>query len=530
MYKKHKLLLVPALLLCSTTAYSAAFPGEQQPVSPGSTDGETPAVEAPVAFDDHITVVPNNIKTVEDGVVIVSTSKAEGNVVTNDKNGSFVRLVSSSSPVGEYGLLDLKADGSFTYTLFENSPNLDVLSVGDVKTDVFTYIYTGESGDTAEASLNVQIIGNPVDVNGDTIFQQPIDELYDNVDVEFNDRSAQATPLNSGRNIKGHLHHSNDKDWYRLASDGNEIVTLEVCPKGSTCFGKKSWVLYVFDSKKLTPAMEAKNYTFQRWIDETGSNQDEKGDAVISGTHGSSNHMYLNYKANAFDGALIGIIDPCFGNSNTVDIGVLDKGNYFIAISSPLKGSGDGESCGSGSVVLQEPGLNVIGQAPDGEDDEGNPKYKNKKYATTQEFVTVFPKSDDQYSIKITGTGDHPLLSDDAKSKSSTYKYDVGELMIPKVRVFDKLFSANLTLETSVARNANKNGKLSFGLTNLSPLNVEVSGDAYQATYNPDTQRVIIPRVTDVINEDAYSVTMQYHPATESKGEWLEVIHHELIK
>jgi VCBS repeat-containing protein len=524
MYKKP--LLTPLLLLCSSVTFASNFSVDQGSsasqsggsAQPGGVSAPAPADTSLIARDDHVVAAPNSIPLVT------------GNVTSNDENGSSVLL--ASSPVSEYGVVVLNQDGSFTYKLYENKPSVTDLKVGDVVKDVFEYTYIADSGQTATAKLTVQIIGNPIDTDGNTIFQTPVDEPYDNVDVEFNNRSAQATPLNSARNIKGHLHHSGDKDWYKLASAGNEIISLEVCPKGSSCFGKKSWVLYVFDSDKLTQSMEEQQFVFDRWVDDTGSTRDEAGNEIISGTNGSSNHMYLNYRTGTFDDALIGVVDPCFDTSNTVDIGVGDGArNYLVAISSPLKGNaGDAETCGGGSVVLTEPGRNALGFTPNGVDGDGNAIFKDKKYTTTQEFISIFPKSDDQYSIKITGTGLHPLLSEDAKAKSSTYSFGSGALIIPKVRVLDQLYSADLNLDKSVARSANKNGNLKFDLSSLNSLNVEIDSDAFQATYNPSNQQVIIPRVTDVATDNAYSVIMQYHPATGSKGQWLELINHELIK
>ncbi|MEE9326538.1 MAG: VCBS domain-containing protein [Cocleimonas sp.] len=524
MYKKP--LLTPLLLLCSTVTFASNFSVDQGSsasqsagsAQPGGVSAPASADTSLIARDDHVVAAPNSIPLVT------------GNVTSNDENGSSVLLI--SSPVSEYGVVVLNQDGSFTYKLYENKPSVTELKVGDVVTDVFEYNYIADSGQSAIAKLTIQIIGNPVDTDGNTIFQTPVDEPYDNVDVEFNNRSAQATPLNSARNIKGHLHHSGDKDWYKLASAGDEIISLEVCPKGSSCFGKKSWVLYVFDSDKLTQSMEEQRFVFDRWVDDTGSTRDEAGNEIISGTNGSSNHMYLNYRTGTFDDALIGVVDPCFDTSNTVDIGVGDGArNYLVAISSPLKGSsGDAETCGGGSVVLTEPGRNALGLTPNGVDGDGNAIFKDKKYSTTQEFISIFPKSDDQYSIKITGTGLHPLLSEEAKAKSSTYSFGTGALIIPKVRVLDQLYSANLNLDKSVARSANKNGSLKFDLSNLNSLSAEAGSDAFQATYNPGNKQIIIPRVTDLTTDNAYSVIMQYHPATESDGQWLELINHELIK
>ncbi len=623
MYKKHKSLLVPALLLCSTTAYSAAFPGDQASNGGASSGGNGVLI----ALDDSITVVPNNTSTGEGDAAVISTSKVEGNVTANDKNGSFVELIGSPISSNGYGYLNLSMDGSFSYTLYTDAPDIAALKVGEERKDTFRYAYVSESGQRKEATLNVTIIGNPVDANGNVVFQQNEDP-YDNVDIEFNNRSAQATPLNSGKNIRGHLHHSGDKDWYRLARAKNEVVTLEVCPKGSSCFGKKSWVLYVFDSEKLTPEMEEKVYPFDHWVDETGSTKDESGQNIISGSNGTSNHMYLAYNAGFFEGALIGVVDPCFDTLNTVDIGVNDDArDYIVAISSPLKGSsGDEKSCGQGSVVLTKPGRNALGKKAaqlcsyfkktagsvgekvdivkffkasygekneDGEFEESEDKTckvlfveqtgspnkwtvaayndggkflqeeakgdlltnlekdinseetldlalatlgrskpvgETETYTTTKEYISVFPNSDDQYSINVTKTGTPPLASDDAKLKSSTYKLDIGELMIPKVRILDKLYSANLNLQSSVASKAKKGGNLTFGLTNLNPLGAGDSGDAYQSTYNPGTQQVMIPRVMDVVNNKAYSVIMQYYPATGNKNESLEVVDYEMVR
>lgn len=271
----------------------------------------SPNPTSPIANDDLFTITQN------------TTSVVGGNVVVNDRGGSSVRLSSSTSTVGAYGFLILNADGTFVYTLYENSPKTVTLEAGEVVFEVFNYDYTDLfSGQSDTAELKIQVIGNPVDADGKTVFEQPDDQPFDNVDVEFNDRSTDATPLNSGRNIKGHLHQGSDKDWFSIASAGNESIFLEVCPQGSSCFGKKSWVLYVFDSSLLTQSMEQQEFVFNRWIDDTGSKRDKNGVQLISGLAGSSNHMYLAYRSGFFDGALVGVVDPCFDTSNKVEIGV----------------------------------------------------------------------------------------------------------------------------------------------------------------------------------------------------------------
>ncbi len=483
-----------------------------------SGDGATAAINIEIvgnpqgvaAFDDTIMVIPNDIIGVS------------GNVMDNDRNGLRVEL--NGSPVGDYGYVSLQDDGQFEYNLYENSPSVINLTTGQVVSDSFEYTLFGSEGQTVTANIRAQVIGNVVDSGGNTIFEQPEDIPFDNVDVEFNDRGAQATPLNSGRNIKGHLHDSGDKDWYKLTSAGNEIITLEVCPQGSNCFGKKSWVLYVFDSNLLTQEIEEREVAFSQWLSQTGSVFDESGAALMEPIFGFSNHMYLAYRSGLFQEALIGVVDPCFDTSNTVDIGVgSGSRDYFIAISSPLLGdgnSGTDDGCGAGSIMLERTRGSIFGS-----DAAGEPK----TYTITEQFITVHPNSDDQYTITVTGTGLNPLLTEEAKSKSSTFDAKTGDLIIPKIRIFDGLFQTKLTLNNQLAKSADS-GNIKFYLASLSEMSLEELADSFQATFNPENSQVMIPRVTDTNSGNAYSVIMQYHSGVEAEQAWLEVVHIELIQ
>lgn len=448
---------------------------------------------------------------------------------TTENNANSIQL--TGSPAREHGFLILNADGSFIYNLYRYAPAVLALKNNEIATDSFTYTYLDKLGKKISAKLNISIIGNPLDAAGNTIFQQIGDgSIYDNVDIEFNDRSPQATPLNSSRKIRGNLYNSGDKDWYTLSSAGNEVMTLEVCPRGSSCFGKKSWVLYVFDGDLLTAeqmkAMEETEITFGRWIDETSNRTDLSGDTIIDGisSAGVSNHMYLNYRKGVFSDILIGIIDPCFDTSNSLDIGVGDgKKNYFFAISSPLKGKGntDGDNgCGVGDVILERPARSVLGNGA-----ETPPTAK--LYTSTEEYISVFPVSDDQYTIKITGTGLHPLLSEAAQASSATYNPATGQLVLPKVRVYNELYSAKLKPENSTISDKTK---LVFVLDSLDSLGSDNVTDNFQATYDPNNRQVIIPRVSDTSSDDAYSVILQYFPAANGKKASFEVLSFILIQ
>ncbi len=489
--------------------------------------------ESPFARDDNTTYISNK------------TESLTGNVTNNDGNGDYVVL--NSPPSTEFGRIVLQQDGNYVYELYETSLSIIRLKAGEIVTDEFTYEYFSNSGESAIAKLIIQIVGNPVDGNGDTIFENPDDEPYDNVDVEFNDRSAQATPLNSNRNIKGHLHDSGDKDWYFLRSEGEEIITLEVCPKGTSCFNKKSWVLYVFDSDLITPEMEERKFIFRRWVTETGTQRDLLGNVIIGVSNedrdldgrtdgdgsptivGESNHMYLAYREGFFRDALIGIVDPCFDKLNSVDIGVGNGArNYLIAVSSPLKGDGNKDDdeqnvCGAGTVVLQQTDIAASGLFEDAFND-----IRKKSYETTSQYISVFPNSDDQYAIKITSTGLDPLQSDQAAASSATFNAKTGELAVPKVFISGQSFEATLNLQSQQARDGSNT--LKFILSDFGAKNLESALNSFRATYNSQTQQVLFPRITDTSTGNAYSVIMQFHAASNGNPDWLEVISFTEIK
>ncbi len=457
MFKKNTSLFIPLLLACSTSLFAAKFG------------------LSPEAHDDN-------------GAMIVGvTIEMEGNVLGNDFNGTFVDF---TQLVGQYGFLSkVDSGGDYTYTL-HTSVTPSSIPQGEVVKDILPHILSNNIRQTSSANLIIEL--STVNV--------PRPVINSNVDIEVNDRSFQATPLNSGKNILGHLHDGGDKDWFSLASAGNEVIRLELCPQSSGCFNKKSWVLYVFDSDRLTGQIENRIFQFGRWITESGE---------IVGNTGSSNHMYLAYRLGFFDDALIGIVDPCFDTNNTVNIGVgPGSKNYLIAISSPLLGDADGDGgtgesikCGGGSVVLEQPGVPV--SRPDA---DGNPQ----NFATTEQFISIFPYSDDQYSVTVTGTGTEPLLSDEAAAKSATYNPDTGELKIPKVLIGDRILSADLVLENTLPRDGNTG--LKFGVAGTSSLSIEESGP-YIAKLNSENGQVTIPLVTNLLNKKAYTAILKYNAA-----------------
>ena len=98
-------------------------------------------------------------------------------------------------------------------------------------------------------------------------------------------------------------------------------------------------------------------------------------------------------------------------------------------------------------------------------------------------------------------------------------------MKIPKIRIGEQLFSANLELRSSVAGQP-----LLYSVADIAALGLDAIADAFQATYNPSNQQVIFPRVTVNATGDAYSVILQYHAATANTAAWLEVVQATLIQ
>ncbi|WP_221894890.1 Ig-like domain-containing protein [Bathymodiolus japonicus methanotrophic gill symbiont] len=139
MHIKHTSILAALLLVSSVNVFALQLRG-----------GTTPSVPSnsyPNARDDHISAVA--------GVYIV----AEGNVISNDINGTIATL--EQSWVGQYGLItSFDSDGEYTYQLFDSTTNASRPSSG-VGIDSFTYTLANESGQTDTARLIIDVNADP---------------------------------------------------------------------------------------------------------------------------------------------------------------------------------------------------------------------------------------------------------------------------------------------------------------------------------------------------------------------------------
>lgn len=506
--------LIVTLSIVSSSAFSTVLiqptpkpsTGTGTGTGSGTGTGTTKVVLA--AVDDADSIIAGQ----------TPAASASGNVTTNDLNITYflttnIKISLQSSLVGKYGFIQFDSTGKYTYRLYEKSPTILGLKAGELLTEKF--VYSVQSGaQQSTATLTITILGNP---------DNWINEVqFENVEIEFNNSYDLANPLNPGQMIKGHLYASNDRDWYSIGSTGDEIVHIEVCAKGSVCEGKKSWVMYVFDSTKLTPEIANAQVPLSRTRNDTGQ---------IIDTY-LSDSMYLAYNAGAYEGALVGIIDPCYDTTNSVDIGA-PKGprTYFVAISVPLARDGNTpKDCANGSVLLKKPGVSIF--------DAG------KLVETTQQYISAFPNSDDEYALTVSNTGKKPLaVNNTSNSPASaaaapyapsqplpTLNESKHQLVIPKLRIFNDLYSATLSYQGSIVlKSKNPSEVVTLNVKAISGLSEPLSGDPFQATYNPENDQVVLSRVLDTKSGEFYSAVFKYHPPQGKKPLWLEAISVSLV-
>lgn len=423
----------------------------------------------------------NQIDNLELVVTVIKNEKPEvsGNLF-GELDGLSLRLL--NSPIGNYGFLDISAAGSFRYVLKNDLPQVQALGLNDVAQETFYYQIITANDNTIEGKLTVYILGNP-------------SVSFDNVEIEFNNSSNEASPIHAGnasqmgQYMRGQLTSAADRDWFVVNSLGNEIINLELCPEGSQCKDEKGWVMYVFDAGKFqSEGNEDKTVTLRTYIDRTNETL----------STAQANHPYLLYDKGFFNNSLVGIIDPCFGDRRTLDIGVGQQPkNYLVLITSPLFRSSsldpqinnDVEGCGAGDVVLER----VKATLPDGT-------------KIIEQFITAFPFSDDQYTLRVTRTGADPFA---VLSPESVAFDAVGrKAHVAKIRVNNQLFTAELEQLNTPADNT----LTTFGIRSIQSLNEPLTADPYLPTYNPVNQIVKFPQVLDTQSGAVYSVEMLYQP------------------
>ncbi len=403
-----------------------------------------------------------------------------------------------SSQIGRYGFLQYSSStNKFTYTLNYNVPEIQALRTNSTPLqEVFKYRLINRFGSTADAQIVINIVSHREQTSAD------------NVEIENNDNSNLATPLNSGNYMRGTLRNGDDRDWFYITTSGDEIINVELCPQGFACNAQGAWVLYVLDGDKLTQEMQNASVPLRLTRDDTG--------AVLSSFN--ETHMYLLYQYDKFKEALVGVIDPCYppknadgtgGGRTTIEVGVktVPPGttkNFFFAISSPLQRDGGGSNasttCSSGSITLKKPG-------PTFKDLDPADRTKTIDVKTTQEYIGIYPNSDDQYTFKVTRTGVSPL-STTTTNDTAVYSSSTGNAQVPKVRVGEDLYAVELQ---PGIKSKSASTTPSFHVSNVARLPQAVVPNPYIGTYNPATSIVRLPKVTIDKTNEAYSVDLRYY-------------------
>ncbi|KAB0494288.1 VCBS domain-containing protein [Pseudomonas vancouverensis] len=125
------------------------------------------ANDAPVARNDSVTATDQTPAPQATGNVLPNDGDVDGNehlqvvaVRTGAENGTGTAGVIGQPIIGLYGTLVLNADGSYTYTIDQNNPQvLAAAGLGQVLQDVFTYTINDLAGasDQAELVINLDI-------------------------------------------------------------------------------------------------------------------------------------------------------------------------------------------------------------------------------------------------------------------------------------------------------------------------------------------------------------------------------------
>jgi VCBS repeat-containing protein len=466
------MLVMMLIFSCVASAAIIRPPGDTPSPGGGTSSGGSSGSSTDTNQIDHLELV----------VTVIKNEKPEvsGNLF-GELDGLSLRLL--NSPIGNYGFLDISAAGGFRYVIKNDLPQVQALGLNDVAQETFLYQIITTNDNTIDAKLTVYILGNP-------------SVSFDNVEIEFNNNSNEASPIHAGsasqmgQYMRGQLTNPADRDWFIVNSLGNEIINLELCPEGSQCKDEKGWVMYVFDADKFqSEGNEDKTVTLRTYIDRTNE--------TLSTTQ--ANHFYLLYDKGFFNNSLIGIIDPCFGDRRTLDIGVGQQPkNYLVLITSPLFRSSsldpqinnDVEGCGAGDVVLER----VKAALPGGT-------------RIIEQFITPFPFSDDQYTLRVTRTGADPfaVLSPDSVAFDAVGR----KAHVARIRVNNQLFTAELE-QLNTPTDANT--LTTFGIRSIQSLSEPLTADPYLPTYNPVNQIVKFPQVLDTQSGAVYSVEMLYQP------------------
>ena len=142
-----------------------------------------------IAGSDDAPVTVGDVASVREDVTLGAT----GNVLTNDTDAdSGVLSVTAGTQAGAYGTLALNADGSYTYTLANDTAAVQLLCGGQVVSDTFSYS-ASDGIDSTPGALTISVLGS----NDTPVLANSLSDQDAQVGAEF----TLTAPANTFRDI-----------------------------------------------------------------------------------------------------------------------------------------------------------------------------------------------------------------------------------------------------------------------------------------------------------------------------------------
>ncbi|WP_302556538.1 VCBS domain-containing protein, partial [uncultured Desulfovibrio sp.] len=133
------------------------------------TDGDSGSAVIRVEITDDVPTIESFEKTVTEGDADPIVGNALEGAVAGADGANFAWT--NPDQQGRYGKLTLNEDGTYSYELNNDDPEVKALTNGDTRTEEISYTYTDADGDVAEGKVTITIMGvnNGVEVGSGTL-------------------------------------------------------------------------------------------------------------------------------------------------------------------------------------------------------------------------------------------------------------------------------------------------------------------------------------------------------------------------
>ena len=132
-------------------------------------DGDSGSAVIRVEITDDVPTIESFEKTVTEGDADPIVGNALEGAVAGADGANFAWT--NPDQQGRYGKLTLNEDGTYSYELNNDDPEVKALTNGDTRTEEISYTYTDADGDVAEGKVTITIMGvnNGVEVGSGTL-------------------------------------------------------------------------------------------------------------------------------------------------------------------------------------------------------------------------------------------------------------------------------------------------------------------------------------------------------------------------